>query len=102
MLTWELFCAWNTEEEEVRIKLQLEKELYVTRRVKEFGGSLDFNIAIAIFMENGMGAFHNHEHSTFIWANTPLTACLLPDIYAAGALSAAPSLQIANATSCVI
>lgn len=102
MLTWELFCAWNTEEEEVRIKLQLEKELYVTRRVKEFGGSLDFNIAIAIFMENGMGAFHNHEHSTFIWANTPLTACLLPDIYAAGALLAAHSLQIANATSCVI
>lgn len=100
MLRWEPFCAQNTKKEELRIKLQLDKELYVMRRVKEFGGSLDFNIAT--FMENGTGAFHNHEHSTLIWAITPLTACLFPDIYAASALSAAPSLQISNATSCVI
>lgn len=81
-------------------KLQLDKELYVTRRMKEFGGSLDFHIATC--MENGTGAFHNQERSTLIWAITPLTACLFPDIYAASILSAAPSLQISNATSCVI
>lgn len=68
--------------------------------MKEFGGSLDFNVAT--FMENGTGAFHNHEHSMLIWAITPLTACLFPDIYAASALSAALSLQISNATSGVI
>lgn len=45
-------------------ELQLDKELYVTRRVKEFGGSLDFHIATC--MENGTWAFHNHEHSTLI------------------------------------
>lgn len=36
------------------------------KRVKEFGGSLDFNVTT--FMENGTGAFHNHEHSMLIWA----------------------------------
>ena len=48
----------------MRIRLQLGKELYVMRKVKEFGGSLDFNVAT--FMENGTGAFHNHENSALI------------------------------------
>lgn len=53
-------------------------------------------------MENGTWGFHNHEDPMLIWAVTPLTAGSFPDISAGSRLSAAPSLHISNATSCVI
>lgn len=68
--------------------------------VAEFGASLDFNVTT--FMENGTWGFHNHEDPMLIWAVTPLTAGSFPDISAGSRLSAAPSLHISNATSCVI